>query len=66
MVDKARPHRPVYRLQRIDGDHVMTIVTFYSAAEALTVLHNLPNGYRMTLDNRQVLPSSARHDGEAS
>ncbi|PWJ88116.1 MULTISPECIES: hypothetical protein [Mesorhizobium] len=65
-MDEERPHRPVYRLQRIDGDQVMTVVTFYSAAEALTVLQNLPHGYRLTLDNRQVLPSSARHDDEAS
>jgi hypothetical protein len=33
--DEDRPHRPVYRLQLIDGDRVVTMVTFHSAAEAV-------------------------------
>ena len=44
----------------------MTLVAFFSAAEALTVLKNLPQGYRLMLENRQVLASSGRHDSEAS
>ncbi|TPI76254.1 hypothetical protein [Mesorhizobium sp. B2-8-9] len=64
-MDEHRPHRPVYRLQRLDGDRVVTIVTFHSAAEALMLLLNLPNGYRLTLDNREVSPLSGRHEDAA-
>lgn len=63
MVYDHSKHRPVYRLQRIEGDRVITIVTFHSDAEALTVLEELSDRYRLTLDNRQIWPSSRRHDG---
>lgn len=67
-MDEDNPHRDAYRLQRIVDGKAETVVTFYSAKEALNVIPSLNESYRLTLGDRQIWPneaSSSRHDGIA-
>ncbi|MGX9147224.1 hypothetical protein [Mesorhizobium sp. 128a] len=56
MVDYDKPHLDVYRLQRMIDGNAITIATFYSGKEALTIIPSLNDGYRLMLGDRQVWP----------
>ena len=65
MVDEDRPRLEAYRLERIQDGRAVTIAVFYSAAEALTVMGSLTEGYRLMRGEMQIWPSSSRHDDDA-
>ncbi|TKB05735.1 MAG: hypothetical protein E5V75_35480 [Mesorhizobium sp.] len=68
-MDEDKPYREAYRLQRMVDGNAITIVTFYSSKEALTIIPSLVVGYRLMLGDRQVWPketSPKRHDDVAS
>ena len=60
MLDDENPgRRYVYRLERVEDGHALTIVIFYSQAQANTLTNHLDGRYRLMLGDTQVWPPTS-------